>query len=238
MSQRSAQQLVAGPLHDPAAIMAELDLWVSCQGNGQYIPADFEPLDQLALCPDYGIQQVRAELHDFVGEIVARGLRGTALEIGLGYYGSTHFLWRLLFDQVITIEKSSDRCRAFARAYSSFYNGAWPSSGGCSAFIFGLSWDPASVRKAWDAAARQVDLLFIDGDHTYQGVLCDWLLYHSLVRTGGLVAFHDCATDCPDQSEAPNFLVKLESGAIDGKLRPLHRIVYSRHLGIAFYECT
>lgn len=220
----------------PDAIMAELDLWVSRQGNGQYIPTDFKALDRLALCPNYGIQQVRVELHDFVAEIVDRDLRGMALEVGLGYYGSTHFLWRLLFERVITIEKSSERCHAFARAYSSFYNGAWPSSDGRSAFVFGLSEDPATVRKTWDAAARQVDLLFIDGAHTYQAVLCDWLLYHDLVRAGGLVAFHDCATDCPSQSEAPSFLAKLESGVIDGRSRLLHRIVYSRHLGIAFYE--
>jgi cephalosporin hydroxylase len=36
-----------------------------------------------------------------------------------------------------------------------------------------------------------VDLLFIDGDHTYQGVKADWEMYHPLVRRGGIVAFHD-----------------------------------------------
>jgi len=36
-----------------------------------------------------------------------------------------------------------------------------------------------------------LDLLFIDGDHTYEGVRRDWELYGPLVRSGGLVAFHD-----------------------------------------------
>jgi len=39
----------------------------------------------------------------------------------------------------------------------------------------------------------EVDLLFIDGDHDYPGVLWDWEMYSPLVRPGGLVAFHDIA---------------------------------------------
>jgi len=40
---------------------------------------------------------------------------------------------------------------------------------------------------------RQIDFLFIDGDHTYEGVKKDWEMYGPLVRPGGLVAFHDVA---------------------------------------------
>jgi hypothetical protein len=38
---------------------------------------------------------------------------------------------------------------------------------------------------------RRVDLLFIDGDHTYEGVKCDFERYAPLVPAGGLIAFHD-----------------------------------------------
>lgn len=38
---------------------------------------------------------------------------------------------------------------------------------------------------------RPVDFLFIDGDHSYDGVRADFELYAPLVRPGGLVAFHD-----------------------------------------------
>jgi cephalosporin hydroxylase len=38
---------------------------------------------------------------------------------------------------------------------------------------------------------RKIDLLFIDGDHTYDGVRQDYLMYSPLVRSGGLIAFHD-----------------------------------------------
>ena len=36
-----------------------------------------------------------------------------------------------------------------------------------------------------------LDLLFIDGDHTSEGVERDFKMYSPLVRAGGLVAFHD-----------------------------------------------
>jgi len=44
-------------------------------------------------------------------------------------------------------------------------------------------------------AGRAIDLLFIDGDHTYRGVAHDFLTYGALVRDGGLVAFHDIVPD-------------------------------------------
>jgi predicted O-methyltransferase YrrM len=38
---------------------------------------------------------------------------------------------------------------------------------------------------------REIDFLFIDGDHTYEGVKKDFEMYSSLVRQGGVIAFHD-----------------------------------------------
>jgi glycosyltransferase involved in cell wall biosynthesis/predicted O-methyltransferase YrrM len=40
-------------------------------------------------------------------------------------------------------------------------------------------------------AGRKIDLLHIDGDHTYEGVKSDYEMYAPLVRSGGLIAFHD-----------------------------------------------
>lgn len=42
---------------------------------------------------------------------------------------------------------------------------------------------------------RAIDLLFVDGDHTYRGVARDLLAYSPLVREGGLIAFHDIVPD-------------------------------------------
>ena len=38
---------------------------------------------------------------------------------------------------------------------------------------------------------RKIDFLFIDGDHSYQGVKKDFEMYSPLVNKDGLIAFHD-----------------------------------------------
>lgn len=38
---------------------------------------------------------------------------------------------------------------------------------------------------------RSLDLLFIDGDHTYEGVSLDYQMYSPLVAPGGITGFHD-----------------------------------------------
>ena len=40
-----------------------------------------------------------------------------------------------------------------------------------------------------------LDVLFIDGDHSYDGVKADYEMYAPLVRPGGLIAFHDVHPD-------------------------------------------
>jgi predicted O-methyltransferase YrrM len=50
-----------------------------------------------------------------------------------------------------------------------------------------------------------VDFLFIDGDHSYEGVSRDFELYSALVRPGGLVAFHDVAPHVSAGTGVPQF---------------------------------
>ena len=51
--------------------------------------------------------------------------------------------------------------------------------------------DSTAVGKQWDRGA--IDLLFIDGDHAYEGVKRDIDAWVRFVPVGGIVAFHDCA---------------------------------------------
>jgi cephalosporin hydroxylase len=46
-----------------------------------------------------------------------------------------------------------------------------------------------AVRRALDG--RPADVLFVDGDHSPEGVRQDVELYGPLVRPGGLIALHD-----------------------------------------------
>lgn len=45
------------------------------------------------------------------------------------------------------------------------------------------------VQKIFDSGL--VDFIFIDGDHSYEGVKKDFQLYGKLVRPGGIIGFHD-----------------------------------------------
>lgn len=54
------------------------------------------------------------------------------------------------------------------------------------------SHSPTTMRRVEEIlASRRVDLLFIDGDHSYEGARRDFELYSPLARDGGLVVFHD-----------------------------------------------
>jgi predicted O-methyltransferase YrrM len=39
----------------------------------------------------------------------------------------------------------------------------------------------------------QVDFFFVDGDHSYEGLLADWKIVKLLLKPGGIAAFHDTA---------------------------------------------
>jgi predicted O-methyltransferase YrrM len=60
----------------------------------------------------------------------------------------------------------------------------------------GSSHDPAMAeRLRRQLGGRAIDFLFIDGDHSYDGVRADFETYAPLVRPGGLIAFHDIVPD-------------------------------------------
>jgi len=59
-------------------------------------------------------------------------------------------------------------------------------------FIEGNSHESSTYDTLVNALkGRQIDFLFIDGDHTYEGVKQDYEMYSGLVKRGGYIAFHD-----------------------------------------------
>jgi predicted O-methyltransferase YrrM len=63
--------------------------------------------------------------------------------------------------------------------------------------IMGDSHDADIQRAARSAVGASVDFLFIDGDHSFDGVAHDYWAYQRLVRPGGLIVFHDIAEHPP-----------------------------------------
>ena len=73
-------------------------------------------------------------------------------------------------------------------------------------FLRSDSQDPATrdeLRKI--LGDRSIDLLMIDGDHSYDAVKTDFELYSPLVAPGGLVAFHDILTHVERDAEVDRF---------------------------------
>ena len=62
----------------------------------------------------------------------------------------------------------------------------------------------------------KVDFLFIDGDHTEEGVTADYMEYKEFVRPGGLIAFHDIVESQPLPTNQVNRLWK--------RLKPLAEV--------------
>jgi cephalosporin hydroxylase len=61
-------------------------------------------------------------------------------------------------------------------------------------FVRANSHDPGSLERVKQALhGNYLDLLYIDGDHSYEGVKADFDMYSSLVRPGGVIIFHDIA---------------------------------------------
>jgi cephalosporin hydroxylase len=61
-------------------------------------------------------------------------------------------------------------------------------------FLVGNSHDLMSQIKVDEELLRcgtQIDFLFLDGDHSYEGVRQDFEMYSGFVRPGGWIGFHD-----------------------------------------------
>lgn len=73
----------------------------------------------------------------------------------------------------------------------------------------------------------EIDLLFIDGDHSYQGVINDFLLYNELVKTGGYIVFDDYNDweHSPEVKSAVNNLIQEHSSTFEiiGTLKNVYK---------------
>jgi hypothetical protein len=57
------------------------------------------------------------------------------------------------------------------------------------------------IGRSW--SALQVDLLFVDGDHSPEAVREDWEVWHCHIAPAGAVAFHDARRGYPDGFGSP-----------------------------------
>ncbi len=131
-------------------------------------------------------QQIRSEILS-LAEIVADIRPKVVLEIGSAY-GGTLLIWAQIAEELLISCDIDDRTHRL-----SFYRRFPPPGSRCRVeMLVGDSHEPAFRQRVEDLlGGRKVDFLFIDGDHTREGVAADYHDYRDLVRPGGIIAFHD-----------------------------------------------
>lgn len=126
------------------------------------------------------VQQDRAEFLALADAIERYGLGGgKALQIGLGHAGGAHALFGAIFASIRTVEIDEHLAREYRRRF--------PEAAGM--IVVGDSRKPWTI--ALCAERAPYDFLFIDGGHSRAEVAADAANYAGMVRSGGLVAFHD-----------------------------------------------
>jgi len=141
--------------------------------------------------PSYPSDRVNENKSEYasLAKIVKKNKPKNILEIGTARGGSL-FLWSRFLgstERIVCIDLGYhiDRFEARTRLFKQFSDVSMN-------FIIGDSHKKRTLEEVEAAFGDQpVDFLFIDGDHSYEGVKSDFQTYKKLVKDGGLVAFHD-----------------------------------------------
>jgi predicted O-methyltransferase YrrM len=140
--------------------------------------------------------QVPSELRALL-ELVAREPPRAVVELGTGPGGTLFLLASVAHPDAVLVSVDAAHAegvfggrRAYKRRARLYRSLGRP--GQRVVFIAADSHREDTRRRVEEALdGRPVDLLFIDGDHSREGVEADFRMYSPLVRRAGLVTFHD-----------------------------------------------
>jgi len=158
----------------------------------------------IAICPFQNKDEIAA-LFKVVEQIRPR----TVIEIGTGW-GGTLFLFATVASPDAILVSIDLPSNLFGRGYPNWKDSLYKSFARDRQkieLVRGNSQQASSVEAVERVLRnRQVDVLFIDGDHTYEGVKKDFELYSPMMRKGGLIAFHDITPSLNNSEiEVPQF---------------------------------
>ncbi|MDM8547091.1 CmcI family methyltransferase [Candidatus Venteria ishoeyi] len=136
--------------------------------------------------------QVPYEIRLF-SELVEKNQPQTVLEIGTAN-GGTLFLFSRLADKnahIISIDLPMGLMRLYFFIRLLFFKSI-PLSGQTLNLLRSNSQKLITKKKIEKILnGKKIDLLYIDADHSYEGVKKDFELYSPLVTPGGIIVFHD-----------------------------------------------
>lgn len=168
-------------------------------------------------CADHHASQRQDELAEALA-VVTEVRPRVIVEIGCDA-GGTLYCWRQICDAVYGITLSDNSWRTGGQGYPLDTHGAM--------VLRGDSRSPSSV--AWlkaHLAGRSIDVLHIDGDHSYEGVRADFETYAPLVD--GLVLIHDVLNVWDPRVQVPRYWQELS------KDQPHQVIASRRHRPVGF----
>jgi predicted O-methyltransferase YrrM len=131
--------------------------------------------------------QIHGEILSLL-DLLASGKPKDVLEIGTSKGGSLYLFSKVAHPSatLVTVDlniRNQELLRSFARRQQRIE------------LIEGNSTEHETIVKIRNIFPEGVDLLFLDGDHSYHGVKKDFEIYSSFVRPGGWIVFHDIVED-------------------------------------------
>lgn len=152
--------------------------------------------------------QIRSEITALL-DLLAEASPNVVVEIGTGLGGTTLLLARIAAQNatLVTIDLPIGPSRqGLLDSGSKGHQRIWA--------IRADSHDPSTLSRVQSIIGQQqVDVLFIDGDHSYEGVEADFRLYSPLVQSNGWIVFHDIVSG-PSEfvGGVPDFWSELKRG--------------------------
>lgn len=143
--------------------------------------------------------QVESEIKTFL-ELAQKIHPQNILEIGTAHGGNLFLLTKIggTTGKIISIDLPDGDYGGGYFARKQYLYRAFTSADQKMSLIRGDSHASISLAQVTDILNQEkLDILFIDADHSYEGVKKDFEMYSPLVRKGGIIAFHDIAND-PD----------------------------------------
>ncbi len=137
--------------------------------------------------------QVKEEIKDLLDILMELRPR-FILEIGTAQGGTLLLLTKVASDNalIVSIDLPGGPFGGGYPALRKLVYRAWATKGQRIALIRGDSHDFKTLEKVKRVLKdAKLDFLFIDGDHSYEGVKKDFELYAPLVREDGIIALHD-----------------------------------------------
>lgn len=138
------------------------------------------------------VQNTR-EITDLCNLLRERGVKNI-MEIGTDSGGTLFLFSRIAssYARIVSVNLPYGTLNAWCMKYRNVLYESFATRSQRISLLTANSHENSTLRKVTGAlGGEKLDFLFIDGDHSYEGVKQDFEMYSPLVKKGGIVGFHD-----------------------------------------------